>query len=831
MARRTIDFGIDLGTTNSEVAVIEGIDVHVFKNNFNEEWTPSAIYLDGRGRLFVGRRAKERAEHDPENVRVEFKRDMGTPVTYTFVQSGHVMSPEACSAEVLKSLVDDVRQRTEEEVNTAVITVPAMFELPACEATQRAAKLAGIEFAPLLQEPIAAAIAYGFQADADNAFWLVYDLGGGTFDASLVAVREGRLTVVDHDGENHLGGKDFDWLLVEGIVVPHLQQQYALATLRRSNVHYHTALAKLKAACEKAKIELSRRSSALIQCEELCEDEVGTVVEVDLEVTQEAYSRLIAPLVERTISICRRVLQRNNLSAQAVARVALVGGPTLAPFLREALQSALGIPLDFRVDPITAVARGAAVFAGSQPRAAGQTKAPAAPGQGTVELSYQPITPDPEPFVGGKVLVGGTAPGTEYRVELVRGDGGWRSGLLPLNATGAFFANVRLLERRPNEFQLEVRDGQGRSVDVSPNRFTITHGMGVDNPPLARSLGVGLANGIVSVYLPKGTPLPGRGRNTHQTAKPVSRGQGGALLTIPVVEGEYRLMSRNRKVGELSIPGTELKRDLRAGADVEVTLRVDTSRAVEVVAYIPELDQEFAGKIAFESEVPSSEVLSEELTAQRDRLRAARTAQRDVPDADAEQRVGHTLREIQDQGAVEEIERLVEAAQGGENDAAKAAAERLKELAAKLDETEGFLEWPTLEQQAVQALQETRDVVDRLGDQTQKADLQTLEAEVRAAIRAKDPEAVRAKVDDLIGLRVRAQLNDPGFWVGWFQYLQEKPLTSYTDRVTTERLLRQGAEALNRNDLDGLKSVVRQLVRLLSPEESAELDPSLSGLI
>jgi molecular chaperone DnaK len=290
-------------------------------------------------------------------------------------------------------------------------------------------------------------------------------------------------------------------------------------------------------------------------------------------------------------------------------------------------------------------------------------------------------------------------------------------------------------------------------------------------------------------------------------------------------------MSRNHRVGQLVIPVNDLKRDLRAGAEVEVTLRVNESRKVQVEAYIPDLDQDFAAKIDLESYIPDSEELRQELSAQQKRLRAAREAHRDVPDMEVEQRVGQHLGDIRDQGTVDDIERRVEAAQGGGNDEAKTADERLKDLAAKLDEIEGLLEWPTLEQQAVDELQVTRDAVEQYGEREQKEELKELEAELRAAIRGKDPEALRAKIDDLRRLRVRANLKNPGFWIAWFRYLEETPLENYTDRITAERLLQQGNEALNSNDPDSLENAVRQLGRLLPAEESQKFNTNLSGLI
>src|SRR5438128_863148 len=182
MARATIDFGIDLGTTNSAIACVDQGEAIIIKNNWNNEVTPSVVRIpDARGTIMVGASAYNMLESDPENTCGEFKRWIGSDATFTFAKSGHKFTAEQLSAEVLKSLKNDVNARYQEDVQAAVITVPAMFEIPRCEATRKAAKLAGIEFTPLLQEPIAAAVSYGFQAEAIHGILMVFDLGGGTF--------------------------------------------------------------------------------------------------------------------------------------------------------------------------------------------------------------------------------------------------------------------------------------------------------------------------------------------------------------------------------------------------------------------------------------------------------------------------------------------------------------------------------------------------------------------------------------------------------------------------------------------------------------------------
>ena len=275
MARTTIDYGIDLGTTNSSVAVFDGTVAQVIRNNNNSECTPSAVWIDKNGRLFVGATAYDRLEQDPQNSFHEFKLQMGTDTTCKFLQSGKSMRPEELSAEILKSLKADVYRVKSEDMRAAVITVPAAFELPQTQATNKAAQLAGLSQIVLLQEPVAAAMAYGFQSKSDKVFWLVYDFGGGTFDAAVVSIRDGVIQVVNHGGDNHLGGKLIDWEIVDQLLVPALLKERKLSDFRRGNPKWLKAFAKLKGKAEEAKIQISNNESAPVTIDFLCNDDKG----------------------------------------------------------------------------------------------------------------------------------------------------------------------------------------------------------------------------------------------------------------------------------------------------------------------------------------------------------------------------------------------------------------------------------------------------------------------------------------------------------------------------------------------------------------------------
>src|SRR5207248_2553930 len=222
-----VAFGIDLGTTNSCVASADGTDVRVFPNNDQMSVTPSVVRILKTGRLVVGKRAYNAISEDPDNIALEFKRWMGQKHERAFPAASRTLTAEDLSAEILKSLAEDVKRQTGNDLKASVVTVPAAFGALQCESTARAAQLAGFEQAPLLQEPIAAAIAYGADPKGGkNQRWMVFDLGGGTLDIAVVSTKDGRLNVLEHRGNNLLGGKDIDRKIVEAVLLPILADTY-----------------------------------------------------------------------------------------------------------------------------------------------------------------------------------------------------------------------------------------------------------------------------------------------------------------------------------------------------------------------------------------------------------------------------------------------------------------------------------------------------------------------------------------------------------------------------------------------------------------------------
>jgi molecular chaperone DnaK len=818
--RSTIDYGIDLGTTNSAVAVLDGNDIQVIRNNENFEYTPSAVWIDKNGRLYAGRQAYEQLDRDPDNAHAEFKLQMGTSQPRTFARSGRQMKPEELSAEILKSLRADVLRRRDENPQSVVITVPAAFELPQCEATKVAAQLAGLTQTPLLQEPVAAALAYGFQSKHDKVFWLVYDFGGGTFDAAVVSIRDGVIQVVNHGGDNHLGGKLIDWAIVTELLVPALTKNRPLTDFRRGNPKWRGAFAKLKSEAEQAKIRVSNDDSAPIHIEFLCNDDRGAPVEFEYELRRADVEGLMEPLVLRSVNICKKVLADKRLAPGNIEKVLLVGGPTQAPYLRRRLadtSEGLGIALDFSVDPMTAVARGAAIFSGTQ-RVEGESQ-PVRAGEYAIELDYRPVGSDPEPVVGGRVFAsaGPVQPG--FSVEFINAGvrPPWRSGKVGLSPEGTFLAQLWAEKGRENLFDIELRDPAGNLQRVSPDRITYRVGLVISEQILIHSVGVALANNELAMFVEKGTALPNKARKILRTAVDVRKGQSGELIRVPVMEGENQgRADRNRQIGKLEVNGAQIRRDVPAGSEIEVVIEIDESRLVRTKAYIPILDEEFEEVLKLRMEHPKPAELKAEAEKEKKRLAEVRERARQTGDHGADA----ALQRVDGERMVHEVDGALAASQD-DPDAADKCGKRLLDLKQAIDEAEDALEWPALVAEAEQEIKWADEVSQKYGKAGDKQAVATLEREIRETMKTHEPDLLRRKVDELGVARREILREQPGWWVGLFEDLRNNYRSKMRDSQQADALFNMAQRAIQTGDVPGLKSAVQQLIALLPQEQQS----------
>lgn len=832
MSRTTVDFGIDLGTTNSVISVANEGEIEIIKNNIHEI-TPSMVYFDKRGRVFRGHAADQNLGRvtSAADVQAEFKREMGQKITRTFEAAGKSMSPEELSAEILKELRSAAGARFGQEPAAAVITVPAMFELPQNDATARAAKLAGFEHSMLLQEPVAAATAYGFQSDTEKAYWLVYDYGGGTFDASIIAVRDGQLSVVRHSGDNYLGGADFERAIVDELIVPRLRDDFDFPNLERANEKSDKVtrgrLAVLKKIAEEVKKNLSRDEAENFYRENVFEDDSGDLVDVEFDLSRAAFEQMINSDVQKSIDITARLIQDAGLRPDDIEKVLLVGGSTFVPLVQQQVAT-LGIPMDRTMDPMTVVSYGAAVFASAQRMPKGVVAAaPVAAGAARLELEYEPVGKDLTPMIGGKVLVDGAVPPAGSVVVIDRADGGWTSGDLPLDGKGLFFTNVQLREKGQSAFKVKVRDAAGTQLECTPDSFAITYGMSVAKASLPQAISVGLADKTAEVLLAAGVSLPATSEVCRKkTVRELRRGSTDSL-PIPFMSGDEEELELNRVGTIFMLKGTEISRDLHAGSDIEIVVEVDASMTTAVTITVPLLDQQFELKHASELEHEPVAVMRSRLRKIEERLDELE----EKADASDEAAAGREVANYRASSVLEDIDRKIDLWEGDDHVAAGQARNLLVDAAKKVKELAGKVEWPARVTEYEELITEARKVVHEYGDAGDQSMLESLVAEGERAVRDKDPRMLARAEKQLRQLCLAMLQKDPGFWASRLAHLAEQEHT-FLDRGRARTLLNEGAMAMRRNDAAALASVVRELYQLLPPDAKAEATAVIgSGII
>jgi molecular chaperone DnaK len=810
MSRTTIDFGIDLGTTNSAIALLNGVQTEIIKNNSDGDITPSVVSIDKKGITQVGQRARNRLIENPDDAYAEFKRRMGTDYVYQFKSSGQGRKPEELSAEVLKSLRADVQQRTGEVLEAAVITVPAAFELHQCDATRTAAQLAGFRQSPLLQEPVAAALAYGFQVSNQNAYWLVYDFGGGTFDAAIIKAEDGIIHVVNHGGDNFLGGAEIDWAIVEELLVPRILEQNLLDDFKRGNPRWRQAFAKLKRSAEMAKIDLSRTESTIL---ETCrfEDDSGKEIEFETELSRAHLIKVAQPVILRSTEICKRVMKEKNLEAGAIEKVILVGGPTLAPYFRDILAANLGIPLDHSSDPMTVVARGAAIFAGTQSFQSHAT-APAAGCQFTIDLKYQPVGASDSPSVGARVSALDGRDLVGFQVEFVNQKTLWRSGRVALPTDGVLMVDVNAEKGEKNTFQIELFDSTGQKHAVHPAEFHYTVGSVLEEQPLINSMGIALADNQYERFFEKGSGLPLRATHTFRTTQPLRQGQTGAILRIPLVEGEQTAGDRNRKVGELEIRAENIRRDLPGYTDIEVNISITADRIIRITAYVPLLDETFEGKIDMRRHHPQPSQLKADFELEMKRYHEMLKKLK----ASENREVEKLARDVDGSALMGEVRSLLESAPA-DPDAAAQCEKRLLELKLKLDEVTIALEWPTLISSARATLNDLNRNLNQSRQNSHRERARELGEDIEECIREQKADRLRRKIEQTHLLIFEIVQKDPNFWVQAFRKF-ELDRHKLADQARGALLLEQGRDCIAKNNFIVLQNVVQQLGGLLPNE-------------
>jgi molecular chaperone DnaK len=738
-------------------------------------------------------------------------------------------SAEELSAEVLKSLREDVRRQAGTNVTAAVITVPAAFGALQCEATARAAQLAGLEEAPLLQEPIAAAIGYGARADISNQRWLVFDLGGGTLDIAVVSTREGRLNVLEHRGDNLLGGKDIDRLIVEHMLLPNLERNYELRA-SGPNTARSALLPRLRVKAEEAKIDLSTEKEVIISLFDLGKDDSGQPIDMEVPLTRLQLEALMEPLLEKCCALAQEALSGARMAGGELDRILLVGGPTQIPILRTMLSSRFGAPVDFSTDPMTVVGRGAAVYASTLERVKRQPSAQTAwrndSGRVILKLAYESVSAELQCTVAGRVM--GPNRGVEIKIEA---EGGlWTSGWIKTD-NGIFETPVSLKEGAITTFWVYARDGHGRLLDTDTTEFKVRHGLVPSAPPLPHTLSVEILSPggeaeLDPIFL-KGTPLPADKKVMYRAVHALVPDNPESDLAIKLWEGEFREdPEANEWVGNVMLSNSGVRRTVPEGSEIDVTIKVDVSRLITVEAFVPHLNQHFSGRLYVPQREEQhfsnlSKAVASETTSYRRRLEEL---EKNPAASDNE-----TQSELEDlRRNIDELEAKTpmrdQSPERTDPDEARRIVEESKTVRGQLSRLErrsadrgGFF---TSTQFAAQVEIAEKDV-GTYGTSLEKQQLAILRRELERAAAKGDDKAVQRACSEIEGLRWRVLGKQDWFWRQIFDSLRQAD-TPFIDMAEAQRLFAKGQSAVSSGDGEALRQVVRDLWKL-QPKDQAEL--------
>lgn len=604
--------GIDLGTTNSVICSYDGENVRLFKSPDQHDVTPSAIFIDRRGNKYVGKRAYDNAARNPENAATLFKRLMGTSTPVKLPAVNLVMTPEECSAEILRTLYGYLPEEVRNDSETGtVITVPAAFNQMQKDATMAAAEMAGLGKVALMQEPVAAVMSVMRHRKGDGVF-LVYDLGGGTLDIAIAQCISGRVSLLAHGGIAMCGGRDFDRLLLDNVVKPWLLEKFDLPEDFAADKRFATLRHMATWAAEKAKIELSAGEEAVIALDDSeirLKDSSGADIYLDITIRRPLYDSLIAGKIEESIASARETMEKAGLGPHDIGRAVFVGGPTQYKPLRDKVAFELGISPSTDVNPMTAVAEGAAVFAesidwSSQSRGRKSGRGALSVG-GTFELSFNYTARTPDSKAKVIVKVGGKlVDGSAFQVESL--DTGWSSGKVALRDGAAM--ELPLSKPGENLFKVWVFDAAGGPIKLAQDKLCITRTAAqIDAIPASHSVGVEarekLGGRVTLDYLVReGEQLPKKGKRTYKAAESLRAGATGSIK-IKVWEGGIEdPVTDNRFVGMLEIRGSDFSDGvITKGADLECEYEVLDSGRIVLNVTVPSIGGSFGGHRNFYS--------------------------------------------------------------------------------------------------------------------------------------------------------------------------------------------------------------------------------------
>lgn len=837
MARTKIDYGIDLGTTNSAISRIENGEAVIKKTDTLKDTMPSSVYINKKQAIQVGDSAYNALKRDKlsamknwddsdSNSYIEFKRTMGTDKKYTSSNLGKELNSEELSAEVLKTLKSFIK---DENVNAVVITVPAAFGNNQKEATREAAKLAGFNHIELLQEPVAAAMAYGLDSKKKDGFWLVFDFGGGTFDAAILKVEDGIMNVVDTEGDNYLGGKNLDLAIVDEIILPYIQENYEIDSILADDSKKQILRDAMKIYAEETKIKLSFNDTHNILSDLgdiPGEDDNGEEFELDITVTQSDMEGALGPIFQKSIDICKKLLERKNLKGSSLDSLILVGGPTFSPVIRTMLEKQICKP-DTSVDPMTVVSKGAALYAstvGISEEIKEQTRDKS---KIQIEIGHEASTVELEEFVTLKILADkteGTIP-EKVLAEITRSDKAWSSGKVEINEIGEVI-ETQLIEGKTNSFEITLFDDKGNILESEPKEFTVIQGSKFGSATLAYNIGIEIKkreSGKIIFEtlknLEKNKSIPSIAtRDRLKTQKQIRPGMESDFIKIPIYEGEHEAEGtraiHNNHVTDIIISGAELPALLPENSDVDLTVNVDRSEQITVTAYFPYLDFSYEATVERTISTISTNWLSNE-------IRKAKGSIEELKDE------GISNEKVQK--AETDIAELEKKFENNKNDvdSKQEVLTNLRKTLKNIDELSETTEWPKLEEELKEEFYRLEKANKDLGNDRSTQVVNQLRNQLEEVLKSQDIKLGKALAEEIHS--VFFQMTLVYQLINFIrQHNQHFGSYHWKDSNRARQLLNEGLQQIGENpNTDDLHPIVVDLINLLPNDERPSGDDSV----
>jgi molecular chaperone DnaK len=814
--------GIDLGTSNSAVVGHTNGALRLFKTSDGTDVLPSVIYLDKRGHRFIGKSAYDRLLSAPQNVAQGFKRSMGTKNQISF--AGQVWTPVECSAEIIKALIGQaMTEAGNQEIEGVVITTPAAFNQMQSEDTIAAARLAGLDKVSLLQEPVAAALAAIAHSKQKDGVFLVYDLGGGTFDLALVMSTAGVVNVIAHEGINMLGGRDFDRIIFDSIVRPWLAQNFNLPTDFQRNEKYKHLSDVCRHAAEKAKIQLSASSTASIfatEDEVRATDEDGKEIYISIDLSRDQMTDLIKDRIDDSIALCRKIITANGYKNEDISKIVPIGGPSKMPIIRDMLQAELAIEVENGLDPMTAVATGAAIFAESREWIGESSEQKSGKHRETVNgsvslaLDYNSRVSSDAAKV--RIKPTGDIP-TGHEVEILDEEG---SSTGRIQIDGPLSINVKVRKNGENRFKINVFDPQGKIVEDASRQIIISRAeASAASVPMTFTLAVKVQVGQVGyernkleVLVEKGTALPAQGKKKFRSGKTLIGGEQD-FIAVEFYEMADKIDApeHNLHIGNFRLNSRdELERGERInrGEDFIIDWKMSDNGTLSFSVELPRL-----GRVIDATNLYRSEDGGINYDGQRGAEVATTMLARVESDLDE---LETTLDENVDPSG--NIRKRIERQHAALSTSVDSDTHRsVAEEARKLRQEVALLKMSPENEERVldDEVGKAETSFDELRDVAQPVDTERhdkLLVTTRRSIRDKNYDSARRSLDEMKGIRMKVLAESPNFLIGMFGHLAEEHHLAI-DSALHAQLVEAGIEAAKSDNIDRLRSIIGQMFR------------------